>query len=533
MHSASRTNALAVGSLALFWAVLLTVSGAVTAGYHLVDDHEIVHIAADLRHAPLWTVASRWITGDLAWRFRPLYIVHRVAEAAAFGDHFLAWSIYTAALGVACAVLLHAALRTMAFSPAESWTFAFFALVGQQSAVWWRLGPNETIGMVLFAAAALALAQHARTGSPAARVSFVAAVVLASLCKESFILAIPAILFGEVWAWRTARGASWAGATRHALPEGAVLLAVMMAELLFIKLRVGTEGIGYAGIAGLTVSKALVTARAIALFGDLWWVILPVAAITAVLGGIRPMLRAAAPTAVLFAATVGPQAILYAKSGVVERYYLPGVLGPAFAVAACLRYLRTRPGRASGAALIPGIDGRTGDRLMARLRHAVTARRAAMVAAAVALAELANVQMQTAYRNARSFATEGDQAFVERLAASGGGGPILIAGGLSGVYECFWSLQWYLDCKARRRDVYFEFVDHEPRSDFANKVVKGFEADTFFRKRDPARAPVSYAAVGILAGDEAAFLSSAGWFDSAAYTRQEVGTKRLVVYAKR
>lgn len=531
MRSYSRTDVLTVSALSLLWALLLVSSGAVVAGYHLVDDHEIVRIVAELRDGTPWTVASRWIARDLTFRFRPLYFAHRVAESAVFGEAFVAWGMYTAALGIACSALLYAALRAVAFTPVESVVFAFFALAGEQAAVWWRLGPNETIGMVFLAATALAIGRHARTGSLAARMSFVAAAAAASLCKESFILAIPALLLAYVWAWRATHDASWVDALRRALPEATVLLVGLVAELVFIKLRVGTD-IGYAGVGAMHVSRVLQTAWHITRFGGLWWIIVALAVVAAA-GGLRPLLATAPPAVVLFALVVGPQAILYEKSGVVERYYLPGVLAPAFAVALCLRYLRTAKASPPERGPTSRVGGPASSRIPARLSRLATLRIVGLLSLAPLVA-LGIQQGRTTYRNAQSFTREGDQAFVARIASSAPRGPILVAGGLAGIYEGFWSLRWYLECKAGRRDVYFEFIDHEPRSEFANGVLARFETDDFYPKRARTGDVAPFATVAILGGAEAAFLSSAaGWFEPAEYERDEMGWKRLAVYTRK
>jgi hypothetical protein len=535
----SRLDALALGVIAILWSVVLLFSGAVTSGYHLTDDHEIVSIAGDLTRTSPWRGALGYVGGDLHYRFRPLYGFHRVAEVAVFGDHFAAWSVYTAVLGLLCAVLLYGALRSLAFSPWEALLFPVLGLAGVQSEMWWRLGPSESLGMVFLAAAVLALGRHATTGSRAARVGFVGAVLLASLSKESFVLATPALLFAYTWAWRSVRGTTWAAAVRRTLPEGAILASTTLLELLFIVLRVGTERIGYAGVAGITAPKVLATAVALATFGRLWWLVLTALVLASAFGGGRALLRAAAPTALLLVAIIVPQAILYTKSGLQGRYYLPAVLGPAFAVAVCLRYLRTHRRSAHDAATDP--DAPTSSGAKDWVRRTVGSRRLGAVLA-VAVAVLAFLQVREARRLARSFALAGDGSFVERLRDVAASGPILVVGGIDGVSEHFWSLRRYLDARASGPDVSFEFIDHELRSDFVDHglrsdfvhgLVKDFEANRLLAKRDPARGTTSFAAVGVLPGAEAAFLSrSEEWFDPSAYSRQEIGRKRYVVYAR-
>ncbi len=149
-----RTDLLILAGVLLAWAVFFAVKGTAVSAYHLDDDHEILRLAAELRGGSFPEVLWRWVRDDV--RFRPVYYSHRVAEAWAFGDDFRAWGIYTAALGAAVFASLYVALRWLRFPPLAALAFAFFSLCGDQFAIWWRIGPNETIGMACLSVACLA-----------------------------------------------------------------------------------------------------------------------------------------------------------------------------------------------------------------------------------------------------------------------------------------------------------------------------------------------------------------------------------------
>jgi hypothetical protein len=73
--------------------------------------------------------------------------------------------------------------------------FVILALVGTQLAVWWRLGPNESVAM-FFLAGVLVVSTYSR--STIGAILFSILVCLMGLSKESFLLIIPAVVFFNI-----------------------------------------------------------------------------------------------------------------------------------------------------------------------------------------------------------------------------------------------------------------------------------------------------------------------------------------------
>ena len=69
--------------------------------------------------------------------------------------------------------------------------FAVLIMWGSQSEIWWRLGPQESFGMLLFAAALLATYRLKAQNVWYNKLSFVILLTLLSLQKESFWVSIP------------------------------------------------------------------------------------------------------------------------------------------------------------------------------------------------------------------------------------------------------------------------------------------------------------------------------------------------------
>ena len=307
--------------------MLLGASGAAASGAHYIDDHEIAEFTRTWSHTPFLRFMWIEVLGDLGGRFRPFYYVQRTTLVALLGDHFIVWSLYGALLAVVTALLLFAFARRLGWAVPESAGFALVALIGPQAAIWWRLGTNETYAMPLLAVSLLALAFSVRGRHRlTATCAFVCFAVLASLTKESFIAFVPGLVFLKVWLERTMAGPTWRAAVRRSLVPGAFLLAVMLAEAATIKLTIDTN-VGYASNfgfhpgGGLTVVLFLVECYGAPLLvlGVLGWV-----ALRRSTAEQRGRFGSSLVPAVAFTLiAVVPETLLYAKSGIRERYLNP------------------------------------------------------------------------------------------------------------------------------------------------------------------------------------------------------------------
>jgi len=80
----TRWDGLIVVAMLLAWGTFFAAERTASRGYHLEDDHEILRMAADLRNGSFPEVVGSWLANDV--RFRPVYYVHRIAEALVFGE---------------------------------------------------------------------------------------------------------------------------------------------------------------------------------------------------------------------------------------------------------------------------------------------------------------------------------------------------------------------------------------------------------------------------------------------------------------
>lgn len=333
--------------LFLLWFGILTVTGSLFSGYHLVDDHEVVNKALadpnDTRGIKLSPGAI--IEGN---RFRPVYYLHRIAQAELFGADFLLWSIYTGLLAVLTSFFLFVFMRKTGFSSMESLLFALLTLLGEQAATWWKLGANETFGMLVLSITLVFMAQsvYSQNKRILYEILFIIFTIITSLAKESFILLIPALVCWKIWltyeknkSTRIAAGKNWFTAS--------ILAAVFGVELLYIVKVVGTTGISYAGYEGFNMAGFFETGLRLSIYAHAW--ILLIQLLSLVLyykytnsSGKNKEIKELLPPVVLFGLVVLPQVILYMKSGIGERYLLPGVMGYYFLMIYFYRHIRLR-----------------------------------------------------------------------------------------------------------------------------------------------------------------------------------------------
>jgi hypothetical protein len=359
----------------LFWFGILTLCGTLFSGYHFMDDHGIFRESKRVANSNILKEARIFKKNllDPKMRFRPFYWVHRRLMLAVMGIDFTALSVYVGFLAVFTSFFLFLFMKKTGFSLVESLLFVCLTLLGDQAAIWWRLGNNETLGMLMLSIALLfmALSTGARQRRKKILYEFLFGlfVILASWSKESFILIIPALIFWKIWlTWQKKQEQSQKdtgnskqtakvtliNAVKENLITGILLLLVCLLELVHVVKNVGTTKIVYAGYEGFQLANFIKTGIQgfMAVHG---WVILVLLVILCLRrpGGRRYahsprksfLLNQVVWTFMLAGLIAVPQIVLYMKSGMMERYLLPGIMGYTFLMVVLLRYTRENSGK--------------------------------------------------------------------------------------------------------------------------------------------------------------------------------------------
>lgn len=319
--------------------LLLGLTGTLTSGYHFVDDHQIIRIDNELESSSLITVISGWIKYDIQLtRFRPVYQIHRGIETWILGSNMLLWKIYTGLLASISMICFYLGMRNLKFTSLESLVFVLMAFVGPQMAIWWRLGPNETIGITFLGLAFLFMTRCIKGKYNLNTVLFTIFITLSSLCKESILVIIPAFILFKIWYEKTQFNIP---IYRVIIRNYLLLIPVVgiFISIIIILIVAGGNGesIGVTRIDKNISSQLYNMYRTAKVsFHDQGLAILGIITIQYLM--LRNISAFGAYARRLFLPLIFcllivlPNLFLYANSGIWERYYLPSSIGIAFLI---------------------------------------------------------------------------------------------------------------------------------------------------------------------------------------------------------
>jgi hypothetical protein len=435
----------------VFWLLILITSGSLFSGYHFTDDHEIVAMNYDLKIDKINIIELfiQWIKRDLiSGRLRPFYYIHRIIETRVFGLNFTLWSIYTGLLGVFTTFFLFLFGKLINFSTQEALLFSFLTTLGTQSAIWWQLGPAETIGSFLLSVTlVLAVLSEKENHKLLYEILLIVLVLMMSLSKESFILIIPAIAFIKIWMSHHFQTISWQQAIVQNFLSIALLGSILLSEIIFLIFFLGlTPDIGYAGIDKFSISRIISAAKELHEAGDGWILLASLLAILVLsmrnsFPAILRTLKSLCLYLSLFFLVAFPQIVLYAKSGISHRYILPGIIGYSFLLIALYSLLNRKY------------------RLVTKL---------ILVLILISL----GLKFTLAWEAAHSFALEGKStnALLETIEKNTtGNDPILIVTNPTIYYEWSFSIKKYLGYVSQRNNLYLNIYGN-PQSKFYREV---------------------------------------------------------------
>lgn len=252
--------------------------GTLTCGRHLIDDHEFLRWFYELKFEgrKLTDMIREWIIRDLDWRYEPLYYTNRILSCALFGINLEYYSILKSVEVFLSCILLYYCRRLMGGGKVNSFLFAAVSLTGYQSAVWWKLGPQEAQCTLLFAAGFYCMLKWLDKN----RMSWAAGSLIAFLAmcnyKESFIILVPFLLLYVLY-YDIEKGGgeiSWAGVWKYIksrLWYYLILGFIFTAMISVIVFYVGVNDYDMVGLDASVPWKVYVEAFQDALRTDLKW----------------------------------------------------------------------------------------------------------------------------------------------------------------------------------------------------------------------------------------------------------------------
>lgn len=321
---------------ALFAFVGLTLTGSFSSGFHLIDDHEMIRIEESYHKGEsLSKVVAEWQLNDLRQRFRPLYFIHRASQPYFFGLNWAALYIYQALLGIITAYFLFLFALNSGFTKKNAVLFSVLTIIGEQSAVWWRLGPSESLAMFFLSIALYFMAKANNNPKKYSyEILFLFFTIAATLSKESVVMMLPALMFWRVWQSSDKENQPFFKSIFKVLPSLVILGILFVVEIYLIKKVVGTSKIVYAGVDESSFQILNFVKSAISLWGYHGGYLVPALLlfVFVLIQNPKHFVQNWWQIIILFGLISLPQIFLYAKSGLGERYLLPGVLGSAYLI---------------------------------------------------------------------------------------------------------------------------------------------------------------------------------------------------------
>lgn len=326
--------------IVVFWVSIFTLSQSFQ-GFHLIDDHEILTFDNLLRQLGFWSTFQEWIKTELQGiRFRPLWILFKLLRIQLFQVNSSLWLSLNMLIAIITTGLWFLVGLTIGWSFLVSFGFTLMIVLGEQSAIYYRLGTPETLSVLL-----LALVFYFASLSAKLYFSYQAKILmclqifftlLLILSKENFILVLPAIIFLKVSLIKEYHSLNFKKAFRAILPDLLINLLLFSISLGIIQyLKFSNQIIfSYADNFGFDSSRFLPTFNAL-LQKTPWLFILILLGALLYLSVYEKQIlfKNLANPFILWILIVIPQLMIYAKSNIYERYLLPALIGYAFWIA--------------------------------------------------------------------------------------------------------------------------------------------------------------------------------------------------------
>lgn len=234
--------------------LFMAYTGVLQSGYHFVDDHEMYTFSKDFAPYGYWGAMLRRMQIDLHSRFRFTYYLVRITECYFFRDNYLAWHIFQTIVAGTSLWLCYIFARLRRCPVWLSFGFSVAVFIGGgQSAVLWRLGPQECLGTLILMVTLLLLLKYAQTSSKVLLAASIISTIFLGGIKEAFLLMLPVLPVLLAY-WRMIKEGTeitirnLIHSLRNAAVYTVVTYAVFIIDLLIIVLYVGTNRYGYAGI---------------------------------------------------------------------------------------------------------------------------------------------------------------------------------------------------------------------------------------------------------------------------------------------
>lgn len=320
-------------SVLLVFGVTIGV-GTITCGWHLIDDHEFLRWFYEMKFEGkgIAEIIREWLIEDMNRRYRPLYYTNRILSCVLFGINLKSYSVLRSVEIVLSVVFLYYCGKLMGVNKIYAFLFAAVSLVGYQSAVWWKLGPQEAQCTLLFSVGFYCMLKWLRDNHMGWAMGSIVAFFVMCNYKESYILLIPFLLLYVLYSDLNINNEkiTWSKLCKfiqNRLWYYLVLGFLFTVNILIIIIFIGVNDYDKVGLDTSVPWNIYIEAFIDALRTDLKWYYRFGVLFFLILLTFWEEFKKMWKEILLTAVFIIPQVLIYGQTGIKERYILPSSIG--------------------------------------------------------------------------------------------------------------------------------------------------------------------------------------------------------------
>ena len=323
--------------------VFYFATGVAYNEFHFIDDHELYRIKYDLDSFGVFETLKKWLVKDFAIRFRPFYYVQRILSIKILGVNFSYLYFYSFIQFFFTQLFLGLYLKKSNLNIFYIILFYLITIIGLQSEIYWKLGPSETIGFLMFSISLYMTSIKNKTNIIYLLLFF--SLLFSALSKESFTISIPCIILSYLYF----KIVVYKKSIRKIIVFP-VLCSILFVVNILIILKVGTNNIGYAGVEGGFIDT-FVNIKQIISDKKIYFILVVLPFISLLFevlfenrGKLKeidlnnPKLKFLIFNLIFLIFIFVLNAYIYTKSGMNFRYFIPSILGFSFVIVSLLNY---------------------------------------------------------------------------------------------------------------------------------------------------------------------------------------------------
>lgn len=326
--------------LFIVWFCLFRFTGSINKGYNIYEDNVYVTTHSLLDSGSVLKVSSDFIKIDAAvkYRFRPFWAFHLILATYFTGANLTYYTFYIICLGIFSSFFLYKFITIAGYSTIEGIISGLLIVAGPAAIIWSDITDSENIGMFMMSLTLYFLSKsiYPDKSKNVFRIFFMISLLLTSLCKESFILMIPAVIILYLILYAKKENISFVRSLKQNQYMVAFSALMFLILILSIVFTVGINNQTYAGIDPEFFSlKAIFDYLKIIFSFPVTYLILAGMLILLIsdttkdniIRKIRTRIKNHSAIIILFFLITLPQFILYYKTGLDNRYLLPFMMG--------------------------------------------------------------------------------------------------------------------------------------------------------------------------------------------------------------